>query len=457
HKTKRTINIAGFNLIKGDINSSFSFVVIDSRKVKEECLFIAIKGESFDGHNFLSDVERAGAIGVIISEDNLDKSENFNGVVISYSNTVLALGKIAELWRSKLKAKVIAITGSNGKTTTKEFLSVILEQKYKVNKTEYNNNNHIGVPLTILSTDNSVDVLVLELGTNHFGEIEYTSKIAMPNYALITLIGDSHLEYLLDRQGVLKEKFALYEETVKNNGRIFVNSDDELLFNKCKEIENKITFGFNNYADFKGEIIGTDDYGKTKLNIKYNNNDLNLTLPVYGITSAKNVLAAVSMAIELGLNKDELINGINKLGLIKGRLNIYELNDVLIIDDTYNANPESMKAALELVNSINVKKNKIVVLGDMYELGNYTEQKHIELAEQIYKTNINKIFLVGKATEFTSKHLSKLGVKHFYNNNREQIVEQLKVTNINDSLILFKGSRGMKIEQFIPIITERVS
>ncbi len=451
------ICVPGFKLIKGDVNTLFDNVVIDSRIVKEGSLFIAIKGENFDGHNFINSVDKCGAVGVIISENELEKATNFSGVVISYSDTTLALGEIAKLWRRKINAKIIGITGSNGKTTTKEFLSILLSEKYKVQKTEYNNNNHIGVPLTILSTDKTIDYLVLELGTNHFGEIAYTSQIAIPDFALITLIGDSHLEYLIDRNGVLNEKYALFEVTLKNNGLIFVNNDDKLLATKCYGIENKITFGFESNADIKGEILGVDDYGRTKLKINFNDREINTTLPVYGVTSAKNVLSAVVIAIKLGLTDQEIVSGISKLGFVKGRLNVSELKNTLIIDDTYNANPESMKAAIELVNSIKVKKNKIVVLGDMFELGEYTQQKHIELAKTIANSDINTILLVGEATKVTNTELLKLGFKSEHFEDRKTLENKLLHINIEDSLILLKGSRGMKMEQFIPIITERAS
>lgn len=451
------LNISGFTLVKGNFSSVFNNVVIDSRKVKSGSLFIAVKGEKYDGHNFIKDVEAEGAEGVIISNDNLELAENFNGTVISYSDTIVALGKIANIWRNKLKAKVIGITGSNGKTTTKEFLSIILSEKYKVNKTEYNNNNHIGVPLTILSTDETVEILVLEHGTNHFGEIDYTAKISTPDIGIITIIGDSHLEYLIDRNGVLNEKYALFEETIKNNGHIFVNVDDELIYKKCRDINNKVTFGFTDSPDVKGEIIGLDNYGRTKLEVCYLNRKINLSLPVFGITSAKNVLSAVSIAYRLGLSDEEIISGVQKLGLVKGRLNISEINSTVIVDDTYNANPESMKAAIDLINSIDVKPIKIAVLGDMFELGELSIKKHIELAEYIKNSNVSFVYLLGNYTKYTSEKLSDLGIKNEHYEERELLEKKLSELNIDNSLFLFKGSRGMKMEQFIPIIAERVS
>jgi UDP-N-acetylmuramoyl-tripeptide--D-alanyl-D-alanine ligase len=451
------LNISGFTLVKGNLSSVFNNVVIDSRKVKSGSLFIAVKGEKYDGHNFIKDVEAEGAEAVIISNDNLELAENFNGTVISYSDTIVALGKIANIWRNKLKAKVIGITGSNGKTTTKEFLSIILSEKYKVNKTEYNNNNHIGVPLTILSTDETVEILVLEHGTNHFGEIDYTAKISTPDIGIITIIGDSHLEYLIDRNGVLNEKYALFEETIKNNGHIFVNVDDELIYKKCRDINNKVTFGFTDSPDVKGEIIGLDNYGRTKLEVCYLNRKINLSLPVFGITSAKNVLSAVSIAYRLGLSDEEIISGVQKLGLVKGRLNISEINSTVIVDDTYNANPESMKAAIDLINSIDVKPIKIAVLGDMFELGELSIKKHIELAEYIKNSNVSFVYLLGNYTKYTSEKLSDLGIKNEHYEERELLEKKLSELNIDNSLFLFKGSRGMKMEQFIPIIAERVS
>ena len=210
-----------------------------------------IKGERFDGHDFIKMVVKRGAAAILIDKKNLKKIGNVNIPIITVEDTVKALGDVAKIWRSKLKTKIIGITGSAGKTTTKEMLATLLSEKFNVNKTFGNNNNHIGVPLTILSTNEKHDVLVAELGTNHFGEIAYTAAIASPDLALITNIGDSHLEFLKNRKGVFKEKSALLNETINRGGKIFINNDDKILRDFGKTLKKKVTFGLNKKSDYK--------------------------------------------------------------------------------------------------------------------------------------------------------------------------------------------------------------
>ena len=204
-------------------------VSIDSRTIKNNSLFVAIKGEKFDGHEFVNEAANKGAAAIIVDEKKYNLFGNLNLTIVTVKDTSKALGDLAKAWRNKLSTKIIGITGSAGKTTTKEMLTTLLGEKFTVNKTVGNNNNHIGVPLTLFSTNNKHEYLVLELGTNHFGEIAYTSNIAQPDYALITNIGNSHLEFLKNKNGVLKEKIALFEATASRNGILFLNYDDPLL------------------------------------------------------------------------------------------------------------------------------------------------------------------------------------------------------------------------------------
>ena len=223
-----------FNLESAVLYNPDSFrtlrnVSIDSRNIPGSCLFIAIKGERFDGHDFIENAVTNGAEAVLVNKKKLNKLGEIDIPVVAVEDTVKALGELAGVWRKKLSTKIIGITGSAGKTSTKEMVAMLLSTKYKVNKTIANHNNHIGVPLTLFSTNEKHDVLVAELGTNHFGEIEYTANIALPDYAMITNIGDSHLEFFLNRKGVLKEKSALFKATAEMNGTLFINEDDKLL------------------------------------------------------------------------------------------------------------------------------------------------------------------------------------------------------------------------------------
>ncbi len=431
---------------------SISAVTIDSRNVPVNSLFVAIEGEKFDGHNFVNDAIKNGAAAVVINEKKISKFDKLNVPIIAVKNTTIALGDIAKIWRKKLRTKIIGITGSAGKTSTKEILSVLLNEKFSVNKTLANNNNHIGVPLTIFSTNNSHDFLVAELGTNHFGEIKYTSDIASPDCALITNIGSSHLEFLKNKKGVLKEKISLFESTISNKGFLFINNDDPLLRNSAENYKNKITFGFNDEADCKGEIKKYTDEGKTVIQIKYKNKKLVTELPLYGEQSAKNFLAAAAAAFKVGLNKNEIFSALNKLKQSEKRLNVKHLKNFILIDDTYNANPESMKYSISLLPKIKSFKNKILILGDMFELGKDEIKLHQNLAGVIKKNKINEIYLIGSRMKSLNDELKKQKIDSLHFKNREKLKKFIIEKDLKDSVVLIKGSRGMKMEEFVNAI-----
>ncbi len=223
-----------------DSFKSVTHVSIDSRSLKKNSLYVAIKGNKYDGHNFIEDALANGASAVLINKNKLKTLPDINCTIITVPNTIMAYGELAKIFRDKFTGQIISLTGSNGKTTTKEILATILNEKFGVVKTLANDNNHIGIPKTIFTIKNKTEKVVLEHGTNHFGEIEYTSDIASPDIALITNIADSHLEYLKNREGVYKEKSFLFKSTLQKGGTIFVNTDDEILKNETRKIKNKI-------------------------------------------------------------------------------------------------------------------------------------------------------------------------------------------------------------------------
>ncbi len=427
-------------------------VSINSRNIKKNSLFIAIKGERFDGHDFINEVVKRGAAAIVINEKKFKKINDLEIPVITVKDTTLALGEIAKLWRAKLKTKIIGITGSAGKTTTKEILAALLSEKFKVNKTVANNNNHIGVPLTILSTNEKHQVLVAELGTNHFGEIPYTAAIASPDLALITNIGDSHLEYLKNRNGVFKEKSALFNETIKRTGKVFINNDDKILKKFGRNVKGKVTFALKEKADYKTIIKGYDKFAKPQIEIRTKKKSFTATLPLSGEKNVLNFTAAYAIASELGLSNSQIQKAVTKIKSYNKRLEVKNYKTFTLIDDTYNANPDSMKSSLEILDKIESRRKKIVVLGDMFELGSESKLKHIQLASRINKINIDEVYSIGKMMKLMNQKLNeKIKVqKHF--TDREMLIKFLKSLDINNSAILIKGSRGMKMEEFVSVI-----
>ena len=359
------------------------------------------------------------------------------------------------MWRAKLNAKIIGITGSAGKTTTKEILAALLSEKFKVNKTVANNNNHIGVPLTILSTTVKHQVLVAELGTNHFGEIAYTAAIASPDLALITNIGDSHLEYLKNRKGVFKEKSALLNETINRGGKVFINNDDKILKEFGRTIKNKITFALKEKADYKTSIKGYDKLARPQIEIKSKKSVFVTTLPISGEKNVLNFTAAFAIASELGVTNSQIQKALKKIKSYNKRLEIKNYKKFTLINDTYNANPDSMKSSLDILNKIESRKKKIAVLGDMFELGAKSKSRHLDLAGFINKIKVDEVYTIGKMMKLVDQKL-KSGIKvhqHFIES--KSLENFLKKIDINNSAVLVKGSRGMKMEEFVSILETR--
>jgi UDP-N-acetylmuramoyl-tripeptide--D-alanyl-D-alanine ligase len=445
-------NLPGAVIYNPDNYKPVSSVSIDSRNIPSNSLFIAIKGKKFDGHMFISDVLKKGAKAIVINKSRLNKINELGIPIITVPDTTIALGNIAGLWRKKLNTKIIAITGSAGKTSTKEILVQLLREKFNVNKTLGNNNNHIGVPLSVLSADNKNDILVVELGTNHFGEIKYSAGIVQPDYALITNINDSHLEFFKNRRGVLKEKSELIKITDARHGVIFINNDDKLLYKYGLKLNNTVTFAFKNDSDVKGKITGYNSMGQPEIEISYAKKVFSFYLPLCGEQNAKNFLAAVAVSLKCGLTGNEINSAAHKLVAPDKRLNVKKLNKFLLIDDTYNANPESMRSSLELLGRVSAYGKKIAILGDMFELGVNEIKLHQKLCPVITNSKIDSVFTIGNRMKNLNEELTKtdINIKHF--NSRNALKTFLNKQDFIDSVVLVKGSRGMKMEEFVQII-----
>jgi len=449
-----------FNIPTAEIFNPDSFkdiksVSIDSRNIPSGCLFVAIEGNNFDGHSFIKDAVKNKANAILINKDKIELADNVEIPFITVTDTTKALGDIAKIWRNKLNAKVIGLTGSAGKTSTKEILSVLLGTKFKVNKTAANNNNHIGVPLTVLSTTEKHNILIAELGTNHFGEIQYSAPIIRPDVAVITNIGDSHLEFFKDRKGVLKEKKAIFDIAEANKGTVFINNDDKLLSKLSAKYSKVITFGFAGCSAIKGNIVDYSYEGKPVLNIQYKKQDFNINLPLYGEQSAVNFLTAAAIALYLGLTSKDIIKGAKKLKNVAGRLNVMKMNNKVLIDDTYNANPSSMAYSLSILDKIKLYPRKIAILGDMFELGEKAGLLHSNLLKVVKKAKIDEVYTIGplmKNLNEALKSVDSIKSRHF--TSRSILKNFLEKKDLTNSVILVKGSRGMKMEEFVKVIEE---
>lgn len=437
-------------LICGLNNHSVQGVSIDSRTIKPLEAFCAIKGNNFDGHNFINDAIAKGC-SCIIAESflgTLNKNKS-SLILIKVKNTTKALGDIARFRREKFDIPVIAVTGSNGKTTTKEMIACILSKKLKVLKNEGTKNNHIGLPLTLINLNETHNAAVLEIGTNHPGEVKYLVDIARPNIGVVTNIGSSHLEYFYNLKGVFKEKSVLINN-LKKPGIVILNTDDISLKRRAdSKRKGDIVFscGLVNKSDFSSSSVKA--YGAKQIFLV--NGKYRFTINTLGRYNIYNALAAISCGRLLGLNYKEIILALAKFKFPQSRLNLLEFNSVRFIDDTYNSNPVSLKQALSALNNFKVKGRKIFVMGDMLELGSETGKFHRQAG--INAAGVCNAFIaVGKYSRLAAKAARQEGFdpKNIFTcDNSAQAKEILfsRVSPGSEDIVLVKGSRSMRMEE----------
>lgn len=427
-------------------------ICIDTRKIKRGDLFLAIKGDKFDGHDFVVEAVKKGASGIVISQSRLKPQllsslPNDQATIISVVDTTIALGDIASYYRRKFSIPVIAITGSNGKTTTKEMLADILSSKYEILKNEGTENNHIGVPLTLLRLNRKHKAAIIEMGMNHLGEIRRLTGIASPNIGIITNIGPSHLQFLKNLETILQSKCELLENFTKKDLAV-LNGDDGLLAQTGQFSARKVLFGIYNHSDFTASRIRYKKDGSNFLvNSKYN-----FELSVPGQHNIYNALAGITVARELGLSYQRIAKALKAFKPPQRRLNIKNLKGIHLIDDCYNSNPVSMRCAISTLTNYALNRRKIVVSGDMLELGPFSPKFHKDIGRLIAKSGIDYLITVG----VLSKHMSGAAVKegmsraqvlHF--NRSLDAVKTLKSIIQPRDVVLIKGSRAMKMEEII--------
>ena len=432
-KIEEILNVTRGELVCGDKNIEVKKFEIDTRKVNEGDVFVAIKGENTDGNLYYKDAVKKGAICML---DKMPSEKVGNIIVVE--DTIKALQSLAEYKRSKYDIPVVAITGSVGKTSTKDLVASVMSEKFNVLKTQGNYNNGIGLPLTILRLKDE-DAMVVEMGMNHFGEISLLSKIAKPTVAIITNIGTAHIGNLGSRENILKAKLEILDGLQGNT--VIVNNDNDLLSNWNKENEkyNVIKYGIaNNQSNYVAKNIETFE-DKSVFEIE----NRKITVPVGGEHFVLNSLCAIAVGKYFGMSMDEIQEGISKLELTKKRMEIDNTKiGAIIINDSYNANYDSMKAALQYLESIK-NRRKIAVLGDMKELGEYSEELHRKVGELI--ENIDVLITVGDLAKLISEN-SKVIKKYQCNSNEEAINRIKNIIQENDAILL-KASNSMNFSE----------
>ncbi|MBU4485429.1 MAG: UDP-N-acetylmuramoyl-tripeptide--D-alanyl-D-alanine ligase [Candidatus Delongbacteria bacterium] len=409
----------------------------DSRQVVEGDIYFALKGLNSDGHDFIDQVcEKQAAAAVVNKNYN-----NINKFPVIYSENVeKTLGEFAMIWRCLHNAKIIGITGTNGKTTTKEMLARMLSGKYRLISTFKNYNNQIGVPLTLLSIKDDTEIAIVELGTNHFGEIKYLSDLSDPEYGIITNIGEGHLEYLIDTQSVYNEKKILFEHVLKRDGKIFVNTDDEYLNNWNKG--NVITFGTSQKADYKFENIEIDGKGFPSFDFM----GKRVTMNVPGSLNLKNALAAAVIAYEMKVELPYIISALKTFSSSDKRYEMTEYKNSEVLLDCYNANPTSMELFLKDVSLMS--KDYIVILGDMLELGITSQKSHVKVVELASQLNFREVLLYGNEMKSAFTWIKfDPSVKHY--EKFEELKKMFDKLAEDGRKIAVKGSRGMKLEKLL--------
>ena len=420
----------------------------DTRNIQKGDTYIAIKGENFDGNIFWKDAFKNGADCVIVQDiefSNEDLKEFDNKTIIKVADTMQALYEIASYKRKINNIPVVAITGSVGKTSTKDMVASVVSQKYKTLKTIGNNNNNIGLPFTILRLKDE-EVMVLEMGMNHFGEIHLLSNIAKPNICVITNIGTSHIGNLGSKENILKAKLEILDGA--ENPTIIINNDDELLhkwYLENKDSRKIITYGIENKSDIMAkDMILEQEKSTYKCNI--DGDEIDVEVPIAGRHFVLNSLCATTVGITLNIDSRKIINGIKNVELTKKRMDIKEINGIKVINDAYNASPEAMKASLNYLSSFK-NNRKIAVLGDMFELGEYAEKLHRLVGEEVYKNNIDILVCAGENAKLIADEALKNGMKKeniYYFENKDEILDVLKNETKTGDIVLFKASNGMK-------------
>ena len=447
---KDILTCTGGKLMTGNENLVSKEFSKDTRTIKEGDIYIGIKGENFDGNKFWRKALDNGAMGVIVQNIEIsekDRETYKDKVIIKVEDTLQALYKLASYKRDIYDVPVIAITGSVGKTSTKDLVANVVAQKYKICKTVGNNNNNIGMPFTILNAPNDIEAFVLEMGMNHFGEIHLLSKIAKPNICIITNIGTSHIGNLGSRENILKAKLEILDGA--QNPYMVINNDNDLLhkwYEENKDQMNIKTYGINEESDIQANNIQLFENG-SEYHINLKNKEENIKVPVGGEHFVLNSLCAIAVGELLEIENKDIKKGIETFSLTKNRMEIIELkNGIKLINDAYNSSVESVKASLAYMTHMKANR-RIAVLGDILETGEFAKELHEEIGKIVCENQVDILICNGENAKYIVETAKENGFdenKIYYLENKEKIVEILKQLMQSEDVILFKASNGMR-------------
>ncbi|AIS52711.1 UDP-N-acetylmuramoyl-tripeptide--D-alanyl-D-alanine ligase MurF [Thermoanaerobacter kivui] len=454
---KELINAVEGKLVNGNTNVKITGISTDSRKITKGELFVPLKGERFDGEDFVKDAVSSGAVAVITADlRNVELLKDTTVAVIYVKDTLTAFHEIAAYYRKKFDIPFIAVTGSSGKTTTKDMIAEVLSKKYAVLKTGGNFNNEIGLPLTIFRLESYHQIAVVEMGMSGIGEIKRLKEIAKPQVAVFTNIGVAHIEKLGSRENILKAKAELIEDFGENNV-IVLNADDDMLVRLPQTYRGKYyKYGITN-GDVKAYNIEKDERG-VRYVLKVRELEKRVELSIPGMHNVYNSLAAICVGLEFGVSVEDMADALREFKPEKMRLNIIDGGKIKIIDDAYNANPDSMKAALTVLRDLDSKR-KVAVLGDMLELGEYSKEAHKDIGKFVLECGIDVLVTSGNFAKYIAEEAKICGMNSsniFICKNNEEANKVLDSIIKEGDLILVKGSRGMKMEQIVHHLQERV-
>lgn len=417
----------------------------DTRKIAPGSIFFALKGANFNGNEYAEQALLLGAVYAVIDEASYKKDDRY----ILVDNALEALQKLAEYHRTHLNIPIIGVTGTNGKTTTKELLHAVLSVKYKTYATKGNLNNHIGVPLSLLDITQETEVAIIEMGANHVGEIAFLCEISKPTFGLITNVGKAHLEGFGSFDGVKKGKGELYDWLEKHNGVLFLQADNSHLLSMAnnRDFKEIITYGYNQNNNISGKLIASNPTIELLWNSWKANgyHDEKVKSNLTGSYNMENILAAIAVGLYFGLSSKQVNNGISGYVPTNNRSQITKTANNTVICDYYNANSSSMSAALENLENLTFD-NKAVILGDMFELGNESALEHLQIIKQVESIPLNRKIFIGK--EFYEHRNNENYRAEFYRST-EEAIEALKVKPLKKSLVLLKASRGMAFENLL--------